>query len=218
MKLKYRDGFESVGALAEFIGMPEADLVRLAHSQDAYRGFDLKNLKGRWRHIDRPIPQLRDVQDKLNATLTHNIEFPSYIIGGVPGRSHLDHAWPHLGKPLIITLDLKDYFPSIGKGSVYTGLHEVLGLSRSVANILTLLTTCDGYVPQGSPTSLTVANIASFRMFAKMYEHAKEACVLSTFYVDDIAMSGKPREMSSDQCALSPDHTSISSAGRSNTS
>ena len=60
--------------------------------------------------------------------------------GFVEKRSTVTNARPHVGKDVVVNLDLKDFFPSITFPRV-RGLFESLGYSPAVATLLALLTT-----------------------------------------------------------------------------
>ena len=81
-----------------------------------------------------PQPRLARAQ----AWVLHNVlerlatEAPAH--GFIKGRSTLTCAIPHVGKALVVNLDLSDFFPTITFGRV-RGVFQRLGYSPAVANL-----------------------------------------------------------------------------------
>src|SRR5262249_34840877 len=83
------------------------------------------------------------------------------------GRSILTHARPHVGRAVVVTLDLVDFFDAtsalrIEKFFLYAGWN------RAAAELLTRLTTDEGKLPQGAPTSPRLSNLVNRPMDAAM--------------------------------------------------
>src|SRR6185295_3569949 len=105
----------SENKLASVLGVPVGALRELAALGDKlYRPFDLpkKNGKG-MRRIDNPSKRLKAVQTKIYERLLKLIPLPSFVLGGVPGKSVRHNAAPHVGQPWIVGIDIEEYFPSI---------------------------------------------------------------------------------------------------------
>jgi RNA-directed DNA polymerase len=65
------------------------------------------------------------------------------------------------------------------------------GCGNSVARLLTKLTTLDGALPQGAPTSVAIANLLLARpLDAPTGEQARAVGVKFTRFIDDIGLSG----------------------------
>jgi len=56
------------------------------------------------------------------------------------GRSIVSNATPHIGRAVVINVDLKEFFPSIALPRV-KGVFKTLGYSEQVATVLALLST-----------------------------------------------------------------------------
>ena len=65
--------------------------------------------------------------------------------GFTRGRSVISHAGAHVGRPVLLALDLRDFFASISAGRVY-GTFRTIGYAPSIAHVLTGL--CTNVVPQ----------------------------------------------------------------------
>jgi RNA-directed DNA polymerase len=108
-----------------------------------------------------------------------------------PKTSTKSAAKAHVKQPVVVALDIQDFFPSIQSKTVCRAL-EASGFSEDIACLLARLTTHKGKLPQGAPTSPAIARIVLCDV-CKEFEtllnsvspHAK-----ATIYVDDITISG----------------------------
>jgi RNA-directed DNA polymerase len=115
---------------------------------------------------------------------------PEYICGGVKGRSVMMNVRYHEGTSLIVTMDIKAWFPSITEQHVYYVWRRILGCSHKVARLMTTLTTYDGHLPQGAPTSTAIANLVLYSIDEPI--RLASACfnVQYSSWVDDLVFSG----------------------------
>src|SRR5438105_1593595 len=65
------------------------------------------------RKIDNPSSITKDVQKRINRRLLRERLFPGHICVGVKGKTLLDNVTPHLKARVIVTLDIKSFFPHI---------------------------------------------------------------------------------------------------------
>jgi RNA-directed DNA polymerase len=98
------------------------------------------------RPIDNPLQELRWVQKRIYKRLLKPICFPEHIFGAVPKRGVMDNVSRHLASDLLVTLDIRQCFPSITNVHVYRVWADLLGCSPPVAKLLTELTTFGRHV------------------------------------------------------------------------
>ncbi len=191
MAQEARTAANSFADLCELLDESARTLRYLSRDISAcYLPFDLRPVhKARWRHIDNPKGQLRQVQRKIHRRCLRELEFPDGVVGGVKGRSLIDNARPHLRQPVVVALDLKNCFRRISHKAVYR-IWVSLGWSANAARELTLLTTLNGSLPQGSPTSNALANLALLPILKEVDEIAKQRGLRWTMWVDDLTISG----------------------------
>ncbi len=128
---------------------------------------------------------------------------PPYLHGSVKGCSPRSNAAEHQGKKILVKLDVADFFPSIDEHMVEEIFRRQLHASRQVARAgAALLTRHDEtdpsrtFLPQGSPASSIIANLALDRVDRPVQERARRLGVACTRYVDDIIVSGdRAREL-----------------------
>jgi len=179
--------------LADILSIERNELETLADLAGRhYRPFDMRKVvgKGKWRHIDNPQGRLKWAQSRILRRIFRYAVLPPTMCGGVKGRSIVHHAAHHLHQPFVVALDIKNFFPSVSHDRVFGIFHQHFGVSRSVASILTKLTTFQDRLPQGAPTSPVLANLSLLELHDQIDKIAEEYDLQFSIYVDDLAISG----------------------------
>jgi RNA-directed DNA polymerase len=178
--------------MESLLRMPWREVERIAANAGSfYRAFDCRRERGagKWRHIDNPKDALKAIQSRIYKCILLPVPMPDTITGGVRGRSVRDHAEPHVGHPVLVTLDLRSCFPRISHKAI-NRVYRRLGYSPTIARVLTQLTTLHQALPQGAPTSPALANLALLDLHEELKRLAQSRGLTLTQYVDDIAISG----------------------------
>lgn len=116
------------------------------------------------------------------------------------GRSPATNAFSHVGKALLIKLDLENFFPACHYSRVQQ-LYLDLGCSLEVALTLTRLTTADHHLPQGFLTSPVVANLLLVSMDRRLGGLVRQRGADYSRYGDDLSLSGQPSLLSAKDLA-----------------
>jgi hypothetical protein len=172
-----------------------------------YVQFAIPKRNGGERIILAPKRELKGVQRVLQSLLVERLPVSEHAHGFLRGRSIATHAAAHVGKRVVVRLDLKDFFPSLHVGRV-RGLLIAFGYSYPVAAILATLMTESVrqpvqigeeiyYVPvgsrhtvQGAPTSPGLANAIALPMDRRLAGLARKFGFTYTRYADDLTFSG----------------------------
>lgn len=144
--------------------------------------------KPKQRIINPSINRLKVIQKRIQKNILLKLHMPDYAYGAVKGRDNVSNAKKHQGKKYKFTTDLKDFFPSITNKSVYE-MFEEEKFSHEVASLLTKLTTYKGKIPQGAPTSSTLANLVFRKTGGILDNFSKENGLTFTSFVDDMTFS-----------------------------
>ncbi len=182
------------------LGRSRAEMKDLARNATRYyEPFPLKP-KQRWfarkvkatkkRWIDHPIDPLRAIQARIQERLLSRLILPEHLLGGVRGRSVTDNARLHLGARCLVTIDIKNFFPSVKPDQVRQVFRKTLNCAADVSYLLTGLTTCRGRLPQGAPTSSLLANLVLSGFDGAIREVCEQNSVRYSSWVDDLAFSG----------------------------
>jgi RNA-directed DNA polymerase len=143
------------------------------------------------RRIDAPDEELKAFQRRLLKRLIARLPASRRAHGFVPGRSAVSGAREHAGRELVVTFDLRDFFPSVKAAAVEAVALE-FGLAGDDAADFVRLTTLRGRLPQGAPTSPALANLAFRRCDGRLGGLADSLGLAYTRYADDLAFSGGP--------------------------
>jgi hypothetical protein len=193
----------SMAKLEAVLGTSREHLRFLAgHSGALYKPFQKrdkarpfakkeKTPKKKPRIIDNPLDHLKVVQKGINRQLLEIVAFPDYILGGVPRKRVLDNVMLHLGAPVLVTLDIKNFFRRITNIQVYEVWRDVLDCSPKLAALLTRLTTFERHLPQGAPTSSLLANLVLHSCDFSIRDECRRRGVTYSTWVDDLAFSGR---------------------------
>ncbi|MFZ2657667.1 MAG: reverse transcriptase family protein [Victivallales bacterium] len=155
----------------------------------SYKFHRIPKRDGTMRMIAEPEPELKQKQQGILRWLTaRGIRPSSYAHGFVTGRSTATHTRLHVGRKVVIKLDLKDFFGSTKAPQVITALMNA-GLPAQTAKDIASTCTLDGYLPQGAPTSPFLANIAVKGMDVRLAALAKKYDATYSRYADDLCFS-----------------------------
>jgi RNA-directed DNA polymerase len=143
------------------------------------------------RIIDNPANNLKEIQRRIDRCLLRPLVIPHYLYGGIPGKTIIDNVRVHIGTRVLVTLDIKSFFPSITPTMIYELWTRELGCSPPVAKLLTKLTTFKRHLPQGAPTSTMLANMFLFHVDAPIRQACLQHGIRYSTWVDDLAFSGE---------------------------
>lgn len=180
--------------LAWRLGIPLATIRGLANEVDShYREWEDVNIeKGKTRILKVPDEFLKGVQRRILKNILTEYPLSESAQGGIKGRSPKTNAEHHLAKSLVVNLDIRDFFPSVRHGEVAKMFRRDFGCGRETTWLLTRLTTVDGQLPQGAPTSTMIANVLlAVPVDEPLGTNAAELDVELTRFVDDFTFSGK---------------------------
>lgn len=195
-------------------------LAKILVKKDAYKKTFIPKKSGGFREIQKPYDGLKTIQRFILHGLLarHYAPTPichSFISGKfqnvapgleiwVPGRSIVSNAKAHIGllpagaglraawrKPrALFSIDLKDAYPSISQERVFEIYQKIMG-DPWTAQILTWLTTYEGCLPQGAPTSPVLFNLACRELDAALWEEFNREPYCVTRYADDITITSE---------------------------
>lgn len=218
---------ETAGALAAWSGVSPSALDWFAdcRSWEAIApAGPLRHYHYRWiakrggaaRLLEAPKQRLKLIQSRLLHGLLDHVPPHGAAHAFCVGRSVRSFVTPHVGRQVVVKLDLKDFFPSIPRSRVMS-LFRALGypeqVARPLAGICTNLAPADAldahpgalavaerrrleslygvpHLPQGAPTSPALANLCAYRLDSRLAGLARSAGATYTRYADDLVFSG----------------------------
>jgi RNA-directed DNA polymerase len=218
---------ESVGALAQWLALDVTDLLWLADLKGLasklnrpllqhYHYRILPKASGRLRLIEIPKPRLKDVQRQILFHILNKVPPHPAAHGFVKGRAIQTFVAPHVGRHVVLRMDLQDFFATFPAARI-AAFFRTAGYPEPVADLLGGLCTTTAprslwaksasdygfehvyqardtysrpHLPQGAPTSPALANACAYRMDCRLAGLARSAGAEYTRYADDLAFSG----------------------------
>ena len=184
--------------------------ARLGHYHYRFHG----KAAGGVRLIEAPKDRLKLLQRQVLREIVERVPVHAAAHGFVRGRSIRSFAEPHVGRRVVLRMDVEDFFPSVAGGRVMA-LFRMVGYPEMVADRLGGLCTtatpgavwagsglCGDalgevrgmygrrHLPQGAPSSPALANVCAYRMDCRLSGLARAAGATYTRYADDLAFSG----------------------------
>ena len=185
----------SLRGLAWLLGIPIEQLRELAARPDShYRPFTSRKRK-KPRRIDKPDAWLKGVQRVIRKRVLVPHPVSESARACVKGGSPLRHARAVTGNQNVAETDLKNCFPSITNEMAFK-LYRSLGFGVRNASVLTKLSTWQGHLPQGAPTSDMVANLVLRALDERVKDIAESRGLTYSRCMDGFVVAGnhKTRE------------------------
>lgn len=187
----------SIKTLARILECPEAKLIEISETADGrYRVVEEKlKSSGGTRTIVDALPVLKNLHDLINKRILSQVDFPRYLQGGIydpeSTRSYIADARIHVGCRVLISQDIRDFFPSVKYDLVLKIWMLLFKFPPDVAHVLAKLTTKNGELPQGAITSPALANLVFFDTEGEVVTKLERMDLVYSRYVDDISVSSK---------------------------
>jgi hypothetical protein len=206
--------------LATWLGIPLGKLAWLIHrfsansrpasEREAHYHFRWERKRaGGWRLIEAPKATLKEVQCRIFEEILSRIPAHPSAHGFVPGRSIVTNAAEHVGKPIVVRLDLTNFYPTVTLARV-AAIFRTIGYSREASVWMARLCTSSlpqtaafpegsasairpylpAHLPQGACTSPALANLSAFSLDVRLSGLARSFGGTYTRYADDLTFSG----------------------------
>lgn len=162
----------------------------------SYHEVPLAKKNGGVRILQVPNHGLKNLQRQLLPFLSCG-NTSKYAFAYVKGKSLLQHGIQHQNKPLLVKLDIENFFGSISFGQVFfaidqalTNCPDIATEHKSLAYHFTQFSTLEGTLPQGAPTSPILSNLVFCTIDEKIASYCQKKGIVYTRYSDDLTFSG----------------------------
>ena len=207
---------QSVQSLCRALGISESTLRAVAaRAPNLYIGPKPKPKKnGGFRYVFDTKAPLKPLLKKINSVFFRHVRFPQYLTGSLAGRDFVSNVEIHSGSRHVVTEDIAKFFDHITADQVFRIWREFFAFGEEVSVLLTQLTTKDGRVFQGTPTSSYLANLAFWDREPALVERLAVRNLRYSRYVDDITMSSVGSLAAEDKSwAIAQAYSMIGAAG-----
>ncbi|KJG11967.1 reverse transcriptase family protein [Photobacterium iliopiscarium] len=187
----------SVEVLAKTLGVHLKLLNNIASKvEESYSSYVLPahKVSGKIRTVFEPKHELKKIQKRINSRIFERVIFPEYLIGGIKAtptipRDYVQNARIHSKSKTLINLDVRNFYPTIKAQEVKKIYKYFFKFSDEVVELLTLLTTYKGAVPQGGCTSSYLANLIFFNSEYQIVSSLRGQNIRYSRLLDDITIS-----------------------------
>jgi RNA-directed DNA polymerase len=166
----------------------DLDIEQIAAVRPRYQRFTIRKRGGGLRTIDAPSEELKRLQRRILRRVLALLVVHPAVHGFERGRSIVTNARLHVGRSVVVRLDIRDFFNSTGAKRVEKFFRRI-GWDRPAARLLTGLCTHEGGLPQGAPTSPRLANLVNYKLDTRLDHLAAKAGAMYSRYADDLTFS-----------------------------
>ena len=183
----------NIDDLNEYLGINTTRLKKIMYCASKgylYVNFELKKKNGKFRKINSPVKELKEIQYKIYDYLKTLYCATKSSYGFEIGKNNILNAEKHKKHKYVLNIDLKDMFSQITanriKGMLKSGPYN---LDEGVARAISIITCYKGLLPQGAPTSPIISNMLLKMLDTKLIKYSEENNLYYTRYADDLSFS-----------------------------
>lgn len=164
------------------------ELETLRGCQTQYHEHFIPKKRGGQRRLLIPAPDLKSIQRRILRRLLARLRAHPAAHGFEKSRSIVTNACPHVGRRVVIKLDIVDFFPSTTAVRVEAYFRRI-GWNAEAAKLLTRLCTHENGLPQGAPTSPRLSNLVNLVFDSRLDRLVARRKGAYTRYADDLTIS-----------------------------
>lgn len=174
--------------VAELARRLDVEVDELMRANLIYRPAYIPKRRGGTRKLDIPNDRLKQLQRRILRRLLARLRTHETATGFQRGTSIVHNAAAHRGQAVVIKMDIVDFFPTSSAERIERYFRRI-GWNAKAAKLLTSLTTHDGALPQGAPTSPRLSNLINFAIDTRIDRCVRKRHGVYTRYADDITIS-----------------------------
>lgn len=184
----------SLSALNSALGLTPSILSDITKdTSKSYTTFLITTKGDKHRDVYDPKFQLKRIQKRINSRIFEKVEYPPYLQGGIRDtlnpRDYVENSRVHADSKTLISLDLRNFYHSIHRDSVFSIFKHFFKFPQDVSDILTETVMLEGKVPQGACTSSYVANLIFHNSEYQIVSKLSRKGIRYTRLLDDITIS-----------------------------
>lgn len=190
--------YENGNQLCELFKTNFATIQNLLNDP-VYKEYSIPKKKGGRRIIHAPEQRLLQIQKKINLHLQYiyltvkpaNVHgFTLNDVNKNYQANIVENAKIHVGKKAVLNIDLENFFPSIAANRIKVAFQNPpFQYNEQMATTLALLTTYQGKLPQGAPTSPVLSNFVCMELDKALVDWAEINQINYSRYADDLTFS-----------------------------
>ncbi len=183
--------YRELSSLERDLGIPVKTLYAVSNNLNRhYRTVQIPKKSGGLRKLSVPDEILKKIQRQITDVLLVHMPISRYATAYRFGSTTLKNARPHVGKPLLLKLDILHFFDSIRYSAVKDAAFPPEIYAGNIRILLAMLCYYKDALPQGAPSSPAITNILLFKFDEAVGHWCRERGIAYTRYCDDMTFSG----------------------------
>ena len=183
--------YRELSSLEQDLGISAKTLYAVSNNLSKhYRKAKLPKKSGGFRNLSVPDEILKSIQKQIAEVLLIHSPTSRYAKAYRFGSSTLRNAKHHVGKQVVLKLDILHFFDSIRYSTVKDKVFPEEIYAEPLRILLTMLCYYKDALPQGAPSSPTITNIILYEFDEQMGQWCRDRGIAYTRYCDDMTFSG----------------------------
>ena len=183
--------YRELSSLEQDLGISAKTLYAVSNNLSKhYRKAKLPKKSGGFRNLSVPDEVLKSIQKQIAEVLLIHSPTSRYAKAYRFGSSTLRNAKHHVGKQIVLKLDILHFFDSIRYSTVKDKVFPEEIYAEPLRILLTMLCYYKDALPQGAPSSPTITNIILYEFDEQMGQWFRDRGIAYTRYCDDMTFSG----------------------------
>ena len=183
--------YRELSSLEQDLGTSAKTLYAVSNNLGKhYRKVKLPKKNGGFRTLSVPDEVLKSIQRQIAEVLLIHSPTSRYAKAYRFGSSTLRNAKHHVGKQVVLKLDILHFFDSIRYSTVKDKVFPEEIYAEPVRILLTMLCYHKDALPQGAPSSPAITNIILYEFDEQIGQWCRERGIAYTRYCDDMTFSG----------------------------
>ena len=183
--------YRELSSLSQDLGFRPQTLYAVSnHLEKHYRRVQLPKNGGGCRSLSVPDPILKAIQRQITDILLIHMPVSQFATAYRCGSSVMHNATPHIGKDMVLKLDILHFFDSIRYSAVKDAAFPPQIYAEPLRILLAMLCYYRDSLPQGAPSSPAISNILLYSFDRQIGQWCAERGIAYTRYCDDMTFSG----------------------------
>ena len=183
--------YRELSSLERDLGISAKTLYAVSNNiSKHYRKAKLPKKSGGYRNLSVPDEVLKAIQKRIAEVLLIHMPVSRYAKAYRFGSSTLRNAKHHVGKQVVLKLDILHFFDSIRYSTVKDKVFPEEVYAEPLRILLTMLCYYKDALPQGAPSSPAITNILLYEFDEQIGQWCRERGIAYTRYCDDMTFSG----------------------------
>lgn len=183
--------YRELSSLEHDLGVSAKTLYAVSNDLSKhYRKVSLPKKSGGIRNLSVPDEILKSIQKRITEVLLVHMPVSGYATAYRFGGSTLRNAKHHVGKQVVMKLDILHFFDSIRYSTVKDNVFSADVYAEPLRILLTMLCYHKDALPQGAPSSPAITNIILYGFDELVGQWCRERGIAYTRYCDDMTFSG----------------------------